>query len=1171
MPDVDIEYSLDPSGYLVGVNQIDAANQRLSSSMAGVTTASTGLAKALAIITPSRAATAGMLAFAAGAAQTEQQLSGLAATTVTTGASLGKLTASIRQTARDLPIGFQGAKDLTEQFTKMGIAGAGSEKQISQLVTASAKLGGATGENMQALAQGMVELSRASGNQNLDPVRFEKLSDSLTTIAAKSGASATGILSFSKAIAPMANAAGIGTTQVLGISAAFSRMGEDGYAAANAINKMMSDMSRSVREGSPEMRNYAQIVGKTTAEFEALYKAKPAEALTQVTEAIARSGSGGPRALEQIGIEGVRGQRALQNLVASGGLRPAIEQATAGYGSGATAKAADEAFKGLNDSITELSATSKELADNLGSPLLKPLTAFTDLIKQLVGPLASVAGSGVGQSVISGGLIAGGLLMGGKAATGVLGTAALARQGLTSGPVTGLLAGLTGGRRGRGVAALVEAGEELGPVTGRVYEAATGLRERYQRGAGAGGPGMMARIRENARAYGHGVAQEYLGMVAQGFTNATVPVGQRRSSIEGPLSAAAERAGDRIMTGGLKETAAAMKDFHKEIKATTGSTASMRTSFGTLVKAMQAQEGFMQQLGKDARAGAGRVGRGLASLGFTPAGLGLAAGVGAVSYGASRYAAQQEELRAFTKQDIRGVINAYREAAGVATGQTVTFASQGAQAAQTLAAGAVGKSFKDIKKAGVTDADRAAASGTKDKVVHKFSTDPKTAAAQITAMNSQGLTGEDAQGIKVDLLRQFDPETVNSILKMLPDSVDASTGPVDTKDRAKAMGQLASGISAGKMTTWGNILTLGGGSPLSDVETAAHTPGFLRRVSFAPGGGFGPGLGKETKSQIDDAMAAIGQQYDDQLAKFGQDYADQERAKSVNALVEGVRKSGRGDVYVEVAKKVTAMYDEELTGEFFTPSAVAGAGGDVTKVIATRSKAVEEMNRRVREGQERGGGQIAAVARQDPNRQLFNQLSGTLGRAFDVTGTGPMAKAVQAFQALPNVSNQTQAVNQIIASADQAGTSMGDLAIAALEASKAVGTNTDQFRLLSQVMARAQSEMARRQVTTGMTPGQAQIQNLEFYGQLASRTPTTEAEAAQQEAAKGAYTGELQSAQQRLVQRLQMQRQFDIQSTRATEDFNRSKAYAEFDYRPRWTGPSATSGSPRSGPSTSTS
>ena len=577
MDSVVIDYGLDPSGYMTGIGQVMAGNTSLQQSMNNVTTGSTLMSKALSMVTPGRVATGALMGFAATAANTQKQLSGLEATSAVTGVSVGKLGAGIRQIAKDFPIGSSGAAQLVTQFTRMGIAGQGSEGQILKLSTSVAKMAGATGESASTIADGMTTLSRVTGNTNLNTKRFDALGDSLTTVSLKSGASAGGILALSKNIAPMASVAGIGATGILGISSAFARLGEDGIGASTAVNKMLGDMNKSVRDGSPEIMKYAQIVGKTTTEFTALFKANPTEAITQVTEALAKAGSAGPRQLESIGLEGVRTQRQLQGVMSTGGLRTPIADAIGAYGSGSSAKASEAAYGGLNDSLGELQSASGDLATAFGAPLLSPLTTFTKGLTNATGFLGKMVGSDKGQTALKvvGGLAAGAMIA--KTLVSGAATLGIGRQMATSGLVRSYAGawaagkgnedsrlGRFGGRatflansqvndqvvdgkivKGYGLGG--QLGHEIDPKTGqsvmerdsdkrsttygqnipKMRPLGNAERAAYMRtldvsrtlGPGDGGPGMLKRLSTGLRQYGGNAALTYIDSARKNLGN----------------------------------------------------------------------------------------------------------------------------------------------------------------------------------------------------------------------------------------------------------------------------------------------------------------------------------------------------------------------------------------------------------------------------------------------------------------------------------------------------------------------------------------------------------------------------------------------------------------------------------------------------------------------------
>lgn len=1162
--DIDIQYSLDPSGYLVGVNQIDAANQRAQASMAGLMTTSSGLQRAWDLVTPKRAAIAGLGLMAQQAAQTEQQLSGLSATSVITGVNQGKLAAGIRAAARDMPIGFQQARALTEQYTKMGVSGAGSERQIARLVTTSARLGGATGEGPAQLTEGLVNLSRATGNSNLDPTRFEKLSDSLTTVSAKMGASATSTLAFSKNIAPLAQNAGIGATGVLGISAAFSRLGEDGIGASTAVNKMLTDMNRAVREGGPEMKTYAQIAGMTATQFERLYKANPAEALTQVTEAISKSGNAGPRQLEMLGLDGVRTMRSLQALSASGGLRPAIATATGAYGSGSTQKASEAAFSGLNDSLGRLEESSSQLAESFGRPLLGALTVFTDALKVPTDILSKAANSGPGQAVLTGGLALGGLALSAKAISGPLGVLALGRQAATAGPGRALFAGLAAGAemapgsRTARYGAAMQAGYDtgrLGPINSRLYDVSRGFGERYRElnpaGAAGGGPGMLERARLNARMVGHNAFQSYTGMITQGMLNAAENDPTRRSSAMGMskgLSQAAAYASYTQNITGEKGQVAQIRAFNEELKRTTGSTATFRQSMSGLGSMFKSQQALASQLGKDVRGGAGRLGRGLVSA-IGPemlAGGAISAGIGVLGYAANRASNQADARQQWGQGDVSGWINAYRESIGKATDTTVTFASSAEALSKNLAKTASTMSFDSVQN--VTADDRAAASGSRGKITHQYSGSASEVAAQIASGHPEGLAPDELQAVKIDLLRQMSSGQVSSVMKSLPSSVDASKG--QTADMTAMASQIVRGIGGGGAPGAG-IMSLLGGNKMADLDTAAATPGWLRQFTTGIGGGLHrSSLTDAQTGALDVVSQGIDQRAGSQRDKYGSDYALQEQSKTMNKALKDAFDSGNADLFNELSNRFgQQLGGADMKDKIWSGNEFQSAGFDFSKMVADSSKGFAGDRQAMLDAQKAAGGQIKPEMKVQAYVGDINRDSMYLGQAFDprTQRTNDSSKAIQASLLQPeDVAKQQGAVQALINGATKAGKSMESLALESSRAAQKVAPGGPEQNLLLQTQQRAEQAMARQQGT--MTSGQAQMQQYRYVSQLASQTPTSETERQQQEQARGQAQA-LQSAMiDRMRQRLMVQRQADISSSRARQDFGQQAGYAREDY-----------------------
>jgi TP901 family phage tail tape measure protein len=1143
----DIQVTLDPTNYLVGVNQIDQANQRLQRSFGTAATGSVGMQKALAVVTPGRAAIAGMTVFAAQAAKSQQGLSNLQATAAVTDVRVDKLSGSIRKMARDMPLGYEASKQLVEQVTKMGVASKGSEKLIESLAVTTSKLGGATGENVSALATGMVELSRATGNNNLDPKRFSALSDSLTKVSAESGASATSVLQFSKAIAPMAQASGIGATGILGISSAFAKMGEDGIAAQNAVSKMMSDMSRSVREGSPEIRTYASMVGKSADEFERLFKSNPAEALTQVTEAIAAAGSGGPRLLEQIGIEGVRGQRAVQNLVASGGMRESISTAVTAYGGGSTDKASEAAFGGLNDSLTRASESATQVAEAFGAPLLGPLTKFTDIITGISNTVGAVAGSGPGQGILTTGMYAGMAAVFAKAVLGPLGIAALGRQALTSSPLRTAAAAVTNvtgstGFLSRFGAPANEARAEgrMGPRNTALFNRLTGLTQDWQARNPPGGPSTFERIRTASAAYGGNLLQTYMKSVGAGYENAAMkdPFNRKDSLRASEGFQKAWTAAQNVNTAGMSQwqvLRTGMAEFHKELKATTGATAGMRQQFKGFASMAGQMGGFGLRLGADATAGV----RGAAmsavrgTAGFLGPGMALSGGLMLGMYGLQHTREQREANAQLGQADISGTFNRYRESIGKATDTTKTFSQQNQQLVEQLAKNSQVLGFDQTKS--VTSEDVEAAKKNQD-ITHRYFGSPEQVVAQIAGIRPQGYTPEELQAVKLDLLKQSPLAGVERVMQLLPASMEAGKANEEAGGFSRQQIQASvQGVSQSPRNWFKNWVadwqSLEGGNPMGAGQAFYMNP-------------------MDEKGQAGVQAIAEGiAQNTEQRSKYGSQYALQEQIKDTNAALKGFVEANDVTGFNEASKRLAVMLGgKEVENVTWSGIGFRDRGYDFASDVASQSPVFKAQLDALlgAGGKVNGPGGITPELQEDITFKTVQAASPFLAQAFAASKSTPMGQAMSASLGTPsNVQFQETAIGEVIKGARTAGMSMMELATQARQTASGLNETGDAFARLKMVQQRAEQVMAYEQMS--MTPGQAQMEQYEYHQAGAKVVPTTEA---QREEVKGHQQAVVEiegQMRQRMVARLEMERQYERSSLRGYEDLARQKEYMDKD------------------------
>jgi TP901 family phage tail tape measure protein len=469
MPTYEATVSADMSGYTNSVQQAIALTKEYAAASEGLTgvVGRTGT-RAIGAFNEQMGVTNKLLkANTAEAANYQQAMGKVSAQAVAAGKTAGDVQRATKEIARQMTGSIGSAVELVSTVQKMGFT---EPKGIKAMSKAMVELSAATGEAGDGIASSLVTIQR-SYDKIPTPQTVTDLGDALTTVSAKFGASASAVADFSKNIAPFTRQIGISQTATLGFATAFAKMGEDGYRSANVFAKVLSDVDKAVRDGSPTLGVYAGAMGKTYAETEKLAKANPTEFVLQFTEALAKQGELGIRTLEQLGLEGVRSQKSIKALTSSGDLRKTIEEAQKAYGTGTTAEAAGQQLNTINEQAAKMGESLKQVAANSGAPMLDWLSKLTAGSEKAADALASLTGSHGFQTIMTilgGGLAAGMLgakVIGGAAMYGTAGTLVNMANTMGRGGAVQRGLGAISGRAGM-IGGLGVAGMLAGQMTG---------------------------------------------------------------------------------------------------------------------------------------------------------------------------------------------------------------------------------------------------------------------------------------------------------------------------------------------------------------------------------------------------------------------------------------------------------------------------------------------------------------------------------------------------------------------------------------------------------------------------------------------------------------------------------------------------------------------------------
>lgn len=392
----DVQLTADVSNYTAGVDQaykqtnlLIASVNKLSTSLEGMTKK---IGKKLMIFTAGDVAmlTAGVVL----AGKYEKQLATLNAQTTLNGKSLETYKNGITNLSKELPKSRGELVQLVTQINQLGIT---SERETLKMAKVFTNLSAATGDSVEGLTSGMIELGRAMGTLAGGAGMVENFSDSLVTVSNSAGVAATSVLNFAQSISPFARAAGIGQAQLIGISAAFTKAGADGYAAANTFNSIVTDITRQVQNGSPEIAKYANVIGVTIDQFK---KMDMTERITSIFEAVNRAGPGAVRILDRLGQDGIRAAKSIAAVSnEAGGLRKSVRESVEAFGNGNTQKGADAAFDTIDSQLSMLKNQMEIFGSAIGEAVLPPAKLLLDTLNKMatsvsgfVAPLLKAAG-----------------------------------------------------------------------------------------------------------------------------------------------------------------------------------------------------------------------------------------------------------------------------------------------------------------------------------------------------------------------------------------------------------------------------------------------------------------------------------------------------------------------------------------------------------------------------------------------------------------------------------------------------------------------------------------------------------------------------------------------------------------------------------------------------------
>jgi TP901 family phage tail tape measure protein len=452
-----------------------AAVQAMSQALAAA-----GIAKALKEIYDALASCAGA------AVEFEHVMAGVRRTVGGTDKELAIMAKEFREMSTDIPITTSEIGAVAEGAGQLGIA----QEYAAEFTEIMSMLGTTTDLTADNAATMLAQFANITG---LDPNDYERLGSTVAALGDATATTASKVVDMSQGLAASASIAGMGETDILGISAAVGSLGIEAQAGSTAMSTLIQTLYKAVETGDG-LKEFAEVANMTADEFAHAWGDNAVMAMDDFIQGLndtERTGRSAIVILDELGITNVRQTKAILGLAEAGDLlsntiaqgKRAWEenvalQEKAGIMYGTTHSKLvmlQNAYNNLKITVGENYTPALQALYSVATSVLKSVTKSVEQNPALVKAATAFAG------VI--GLVTGAL----AAYTVAAKLAAIATEAIpivgTIMKVTAVVGALVAGIVALNEAATVQLGEmwELTAVSRAQYAELRGLNEEYDR------------------------------------------------------------------------------------------------------------------------------------------------------------------------------------------------------------------------------------------------------------------------------------------------------------------------------------------------------------------------------------------------------------------------------------------------------------------------------------------------------------------------------------------------------------------------------------------------------------------------------------------------------------------------------------------------------------------
>lgn len=298
----------------------------------------------------------------------------------------------------EIPITFQELTKIATLGGQLGIAGSG----IDEFTSVVARLAATT--DLTAEAAGTA-LGRFQALLGVPSEEFENLASAILQVGVNSVATETQIVAISTQISSMADFAGLTAEQIVGLAGALASVGAQPELSRGTITRTFSLISKAVSAGGDDLEEFARISGVSAEQFSSAFGTERFAPIFQSflknLGQMQQNGDNVVVTLNELGISSVRDVPLLLRLAgATDTVTEAFQNSKEGYRDATTlqeqygiiAQTTASRIQILVNNLTNFLAV-------IGGSATGPISAFVDMLSEVVKGLTDFAATDVGQGI----------------------------------------------------------------------------------------------------------------------------------------------------------------------------------------------------------------------------------------------------------------------------------------------------------------------------------------------------------------------------------------------------------------------------------------------------------------------------------------------------------------------------------------------------------------------------------------------------------------------------------------------------------------------------------------------------------------------------------------------------------------------------------------------------